>query len=76
MEPGKRGIKHDFPFINNDKVPRKVLKEEGQARGPSLIMFDRYYCIISTKHCKNAENIGALYWCWVLPTGGSLETKL
>ena len=25
------------------------------------IMFDRYYCINSTKHCKNEENIGTLY---------------
>ena len=24
------------------------------------IMFDRYYCINSTKHCENEENIGAL----------------
>ena len=45
---------------------------EGEARGfqPSRgtlrmlrndkIMFDRYYCINSTKHCENEENIGAL----------------
>ena len=26
------------------------------------IMFDRYYCINSTKHCENEENIGALYY--------------
>ena len=26
------------------------------------IMFDRYYCINSTKHCENEENIGALYF--------------
>ena len=26
------------------------------------IMFDRYYCIYSTKHCENEENIGALYF--------------
>ena len=56
-----RGIKHDFPFINIRKVPRKILKTEGEARGfqPSrgtwrmlmngIIMFDRYYCINSTK---------------------------
>ena len=25
------------------------------------IMFDCYYCINSTKHCENEENIGALY---------------
>ena len=66
-----RGIKHDFPFINICKVPREVLKTEGEARGfqPSRgtlqilmndkIMFDRYYCINSTKHCENEENIGA-----------------
>ena len=66
-----RGIKHDFPFINIRKVPREVLKTEGEARGfqPSRgtlrmlmndkIMFDRYYCINSTIHCENEENIGA-----------------
>ena len=26
------------------------------------IMFDRYYCINSTKHCENEENIGTLYF--------------
>ena len=69
-----RGIKHDFPFINIRKVPREVLKTEGEARGfqPSRgtlrmlmndkIMFDRYYCINSTKNCENEENIGALYF--------------
>ena len=69
-----RGIKHDFPFINICKVPREVLKTEGEARGfqPSRgtlqmlmndkIMFDRYYCINSTKHCENEENIGAQYF--------------
>ena len=69
-----RGIKHDFPFINICKVPREVLKTEGEDRGfqPSRgtlqmlmndkIMFDRYYCINSTKHCGNEENIGALYF--------------
>ena len=69
-----RGIKHDFPFINIRKVPREVLKTEGEARGfqPSRgtlrmlmndkIMFDRYYCINSTKHCENEEHIGALYF--------------
>ena len=25
------------------------------------IMFGRFYCINSTKHCENEENIGALY---------------
>ena len=69
-----RGIKHDFPFINIRKVPREVLKTEGEARGfqPSRrtlrmlmndkIMFDRYYCINSTKHCENEANIGAQYF--------------
>ena len=28
-----RGIKHDFPFINIRKVPREVLKTEGETRG-------------------------------------------
>ena len=27
------GIKHDFPLINIRKVPREVLKTEGEARG-------------------------------------------
>ena len=27
------GIKHDFPFINIRKVPREVLKTEGEAQG-------------------------------------------
>ena len=26
------------------------------------IMFGRFYCINSTKHCENEENIGALYF--------------
>ena len=68
-----RGIKHDLPFINIRKVPREVLKTEGEARGfqPSRgplrmlmndkNMFDRYFCINSAKHCENEENIGALY---------------
>ena len=49
------GIKHDFPFINIRKVPREVLKTEGEAPGFQIsrgilrmlmndkIMFDRYY---------------------------------
>ena len=69
-----RGIKHDFPIINIRKVPREVLKTEGEARGfqPSRgtlrilrndkIMIDRYYCINSTEHCENEENIGTLYF--------------
>ena len=69
-----RGVKHDFPFVNIHKVPREELKTEGEARGfqPSRgtlrmlvndkIMFDRYYCINSAKHCENEENIGALYF--------------
>ena len=49
------GIKHDFPFINIRKVPtlRMLMNDK--------IMFDRYYCINSAKHCENEENIGALY---------------
>ena len=49
------GIKHDFPFINIRKVPREVLKTEGEVFNTSRgtlrmlmndkIMFDRYYCI-------------------------------
>ena len=27
------GVKHNFPFINNRKVPRELLKTEGEARG-------------------------------------------
>ena len=69
-----RGIKNDFPFINICKVPREVLKTEGEARGFQLsrgtlrmlvndkIMFDHYYCINSAKHCENEENIDALYF--------------
>ena len=72
-ELNNRGIKHDFPFINIRKVPREVLKTEGEARGfqPSRetlrmlmndkIMFDRYYCINSAKRCENEENIDAIY---------------
>ena len=69
-----RGVKHDFPFINICKVPRDVLKTEGEARGNQhsrgtlrmllndKIMFDRYYCINSASHCENEENIVALYF--------------
>ena len=69
-----RGIKHDFPFINIRKVPREALKTEGVAQGfqPSRgtlrllmndkIMCDRSYCINSTKHCENEENIASLYF--------------
>ena len=50
------------------------MKTEGEARGfqPSRgtlrmlmndkIMFDRYYCKNSAKHCENEENIGTLYF--------------
>ena len=50
------------------------MKTEGEARGfqPSRgnlrmlindkIILDRYYCINSTIHCENEENIGALYF--------------
>ena len=62
-----RGIKYDFLFINTRKVLREVLKTEGvtlgfQASRETLrmsmndkIMFDRYYCMNSTKHCENEE---------------------
>ena len=30
IESANRGIKHDFPFINIRKVPREVLKTEGE----------------------------------------------
>ena len=75
-----RGIKHDFPFINICKVPREVLKTEGDARGfqPSRgtlrmlmndkIMFDRYYCINSANHCENEENITFSYASTLLKT--------
>ena len=65
-----RGIKHDFPFINIRKVPREVLKTEGEAGGLQLslgtlrmlmtdkIMFNRYYCIKSTKTLRT-------YWCTI-----------
>ena len=55
-------------------VLREVLKTEGIAQGfqPSRvtlqmlmndkIMFDLYYCIYSTKHCENEENISTLYF--------------
>ena len=63
-----------FHSFNIRKVQREVLKTEGEARGfqPSRgtlrmlmndqIMFDRYYCINSAKHCQNEENIGTLYF--------------
>ena len=64
-----KGVKHGFPFINIHKVPKEVLNTEGFALGFQLsrgtlrmlmndkIMFDRYYCINSAKHCENEENI-------------------
>ena len=54
-----------FTFINIRKVPREMLKTVGEARcfQPSRgtlrmlmndkMMFDRYYCINSAKHCQN-----------------------
>ena len=32
-----RGIKHDFPFINIRKVPREVLKTEGEAKMKKIL---------------------------------------
>ena len=59
-------IKHAFPFINICKVPREMLKTEGEVFKISWgtlqmlmndkIMFDRYYCINSKKTPKN-ENM-------------------
>ena len=53
------GIKHNFPFITIRKVPRELLKTEGEvfntSRGTLQILVndkitsDRYYCINSTK---------------------------
>ena len=72
MNNDNRGIKDDFPVINIRKVPREVLKTEGDARGfqPSRetlrmlmngnIIFDCYCCINSANHCENEENITAL----------------
>ena len=65
-------------FINICKVPREVLKTEGEASLGTLqilmtdkIMFDSYYCINSANHCENEENIGALYFITSsnVPTG-------
>ena len=69
------GIKHDFPFINVRKVPREVLKTEGEARGfqylprdlanvmNDKIMFDRYYCINSKKtHRKLRKCLCTLFF--------------
>ena len=65
-----RGSKHDFPFINICKVPREVLKTEGEARGfqPSRgtlqmlmndkIMLDRYCCINSRNISKIKKILG------------------
>ena len=76
----KRGIKHDFPFINICKVPKEVLKTEGKALGfhpfrgtlrmlmIDKIMFDRYYCKNSTKHCEfcmNTSRVPDLYTAFV-----------
>ena len=32
------GIKHDFPFINIRKVPREVLKTEGEAKSCLIVL--------------------------------------
>ena len=73
------GIKHDFPFINIRKVPREVLKTEGEARGsPSVfntsrgtlrmlmndkIMFVRYYCINSTTTHRKLRKCSRSLFC-------------
>ena len=58
-----------FPLFNIRKVPREVLKIEGEARvfQPSRgtlrmlmndkILFDHYYCINSANHCENEEKM-------------------
>ena len=54
-------LKTEGEAINSRKVPREVLKTEGfqHSRGTlrllmnDKILFDRYYCINSTKHCEN-----------------------
>ena len=65
------GIKHVFPCINTCWVPRKVLKTEGAARGfqhlprnPASVdarnkMFDRHYCINSTKALQKTKKLSA-----------------
>ena len=65
-----RGIKHNFPFINIRKVPREVLKTEGEARGFQssrgtlrMLMNDKILLHkLKQKHCENEENIVALYF--------------
>ena len=69
-----RGIEHDIPFINIRKVPREVLKTEGEDRGFQLsqgtlrmlmndkIMFDRYYCINSAKQYGNEQNSRTIFY--------------
>ena len=63
-----KGIKHDFPFINIRKVPREALKTEGEPSRGTLrnlmnnkIMFDRYYCIISTKTLQKRRKLLAQF---------------
>ena len=55
-----RGIKHDFPFINIRKVPREASTFPRDLANVNeyKIMFDRYYCIISTKTLQKRRN----YW--------------
>ena len=56
-----RGVKHGFPFINIRKVPREVFSTlPRDLANINKIMFDRYNCIDSTKHCENVENIRCL----------------
>ena len=43
------GIKHDSPFINIRKVPRKVLKSEGDA----IICLIAIIARIQRKHTEN-----------------------
>ena len=45
---------HCLYFLCTEAINMFILNDK--------IMFDRYYCINSTKYCENVENIGALYF--------------
>ena len=71
-------IKHGFPCINVCQVPREMLNINiFRGAWQTLIMFDRCYCIISTKYLlKFGENM-ALYFVtlWQSTRGSSLFLK-
>ena len=68
------GIKHVFPCINIRRVPREVLKTEGEAlgfqhrpRNPANVnarknMFNRYYCIKVSKKLIIERYFNVLFW--------------